>query len=341
MTDEPLPEDQRLKDISSKAYEHPADRAATAALQSIPMLDQVVRKLIEFGYERALRQVFLAGSVRLGDDQLPTVWAVPPRRARAAGHRGAPRPLPHAVPDRQRRRDRRRQADGGRSTRARSSCSTTRELRTVLGHEAAHILSDHVLYRTALMILLSASGLARLPDARRPAAGRGQDGAARVVPRRRAVVRPRGHAGQPRPAGHLPHADGAGRRYRVAQAGPRRVRAPGDRVRGVGARLGQALAPADRARPDARVPGQARARGDALGAQRRVRPDRGRRVPQAAATPSTRGARPATPSTSTPSASARSSATRAPAWRRPARRSPDAAEKVSDWLRASSRSSWR
>ena len=61
MTD-PLPEDQRLKDISPKAYEHPADRAATAALQSIPMLDQVVRKLIEFGYERALRQIFLAGS---------------------------------------------------------------------------------------------------------------------------------------------------------------------------------------------------------------------------------------------------------------------------------------
>ena len=32
------------------------------------------------------------------------------------------------------------------------------ELRTVLGHEAGHILSDHVLYRTALMILLSAPG---------------------------------------------------------------------------------------------------------------------------------------------------------------------------------------
>jgi Zn-dependent protease with chaperone function len=37
------------------------------------------------------------------------------------------------------------------------------ELRTVLGHEAGHILSDHVLYRTALMILLSVSGIARLP----------------------------------------------------------------------------------------------------------------------------------------------------------------------------------
>jgi hypothetical protein len=37
------------------------------------------------------------------------------------------------------------------------------ELRTVLGHEAGHILSDHVLYRTALMILLSATGLNRMP----------------------------------------------------------------------------------------------------------------------------------------------------------------------------------
>src|SRR4051812_24338428 len=74
MTDT-LPDDQRLKDISPKAYEHPADRAATAALQSIPMLGVVVRKLIEFGYERALRQVLLAGSVKLGSRQLPEAWA--------------------------------------------------------------------------------------------------------------------------------------------------------------------------------------------------------------------------------------------------------------------------
>ena len=70
-----LPEDQRLIDISPKAYEHPADRAATAALQQIPMMDTVVRKLIEYGYERAIQQQLLAGAVRLGDDQLPSVWA--------------------------------------------------------------------------------------------------------------------------------------------------------------------------------------------------------------------------------------------------------------------------
>src|SRR3954469_5786355 len=74
---ETLPDDQRLKGISPKAYEHPADRAATAALKTIPMLDQVVRKLIEYGYERALRQVFLGGSVKLGSDQLPEGGAAP------------------------------------------------------------------------------------------------------------------------------------------------------------------------------------------------------------------------------------------------------------------------
>src|SRR6202044_3794109 len=67
-------EGYQLKRISSKAYEHPADRAATASLQSIPYLDRVVRKLIELGYERALRQAYLGSSVRLGADQLADVW---------------------------------------------------------------------------------------------------------------------------------------------------------------------------------------------------------------------------------------------------------------------------
>ena len=157
-----LPEDQRLINLSSKAYEHPADRAATAALQSIPMLDVVVRKLIEFGYERAFRQQFLAASVRLGEDQLPKVWAdwnavcarldlperydlyltqFPITNAAAIGA-GKPMVVVH------------------------SRCIDLLdelELRTVLGHEAGHILSDHVLYRTALLILIGLSGATRLP----------------------------------------------------------------------------------------------------------------------------------------------------------------------------------
>jgi Zn-dependent protease with chaperone function len=157
-----LPEDQRLVNLSAKAYEHPADRAATAALQSIPMLDVVVRRLIEYGYERALRQQLLAGSVRLGEDQLRETWAswnavcarldlperydlyltqFPITNAAAIGA-GTPMVVIN------------------------SSCVElldAGEQRTVLGHEAGHILSDHVLYRTALIILLSLSGVGRLP----------------------------------------------------------------------------------------------------------------------------------------------------------------------------------
>ncbi len=66
---------QPYTNISSKAYEHPADRAATAALKSVPMLDTVVRRLIEWRYERALRQFYLGNSVKVGERQLPELWA--------------------------------------------------------------------------------------------------------------------------------------------------------------------------------------------------------------------------------------------------------------------------
>ena len=49
----------KLEGISPRAYQHPADRAATAALQKVPYLDEVVRKLIALGYERALRAAAL------------------------------------------------------------------------------------------------------------------------------------------------------------------------------------------------------------------------------------------------------------------------------------------
>ena len=67
-------EGYRLTGISSKAYEHPADRAATAALATIPYLDRSIRRLIDLGYERAHRRSSSARAVRLGEDQLPEVW---------------------------------------------------------------------------------------------------------------------------------------------------------------------------------------------------------------------------------------------------------------------------
>jgi len=154
----------RLTNISPKAYEHPADRAATAALGSIPMLDLVVRKLIDFGYERALRQTYLGASVRLGTDQLPEIWTLyqhvlgvldmpdehdlyitqqPMANAMTVG---AERPIVVL-------------------NSATVSLLDNAQLEAVIAHEVAHILSDHVLYRTALEILLRIGTSKRLPIA--------------------------------------------------------------------------------------------------------------------------------------------------------------------------------
>ncbi|MGH2890822.1 MAG: M48 family metallopeptidase [Solirubrobacteraceae bacterium] len=148
---EPYPE------ISSKAYEHPADRAATAALKAVPMLDTVVRKLVEFRYERALRQFYLGNSVKISERQLPDLWSA---------HVGVCRIL-----DMPQEYDLYVSASMMANARTIGSKQPiivldsslydrlgAGERRVVLAHELGHILSDHVLYMTALDILLRAGG---------------------------------------------------------------------------------------------------------------------------------------------------------------------------------------
>lgn len=152
----------KLEGISPRAIQHPADRAATAALHQVPYLDAVIRKLIEMGYERALRQFYLGSSVRLGDRQLPAIWALerevfnvldlpevpdlyltqfPLANAAVVG---AARPLVVLNSELVRLLD-------------------TEGLRAVLAHEAAHVLAEHVVYGTALQILIQLGQSVRLP----------------------------------------------------------------------------------------------------------------------------------------------------------------------------------
>src|ERR1700735_328535 len=65
----------RYENISAKAYEHPADRAATSALHAVPLLDKVIKRLTDLGHERRLRQVVTGNAIRIGTDQVPDVWA--------------------------------------------------------------------------------------------------------------------------------------------------------------------------------------------------------------------------------------------------------------------------
>ncbi|MGO9902217.1 MAG: M48 family metallopeptidase [Solirubrobacteraceae bacterium] len=157
---ETLPESiEPFINISSKAYEHPADRAATAALKAIPMLDTVVRKLIEWRYERALRQSYLATSVKVSERQLPELWT-----AHTAACRTLDMPeiydlyVTSPVPGLA-------LAIGSEKPMIVIDSMLLMRLgpgeqRVVVAHELGHILSDHVVYMTALNILLGVgSGL--------------------------------------------------------------------------------------------------------------------------------------------------------------------------------------
>src|ERR1700742_707979 len=121
------------------------------------MLDVLVRKLVEFSYERALRQTFLGNSVKVSERQLPELWT---------SYQGVKRILD--MPD-----DYDVYVTSALYWNALTIGSSQPmivvgsnlheqlgpgEQRTIIAHELGHILSDHVLYITALNILLSASG---------------------------------------------------------------------------------------------------------------------------------------------------------------------------------------
>jgi len=153
---------QPYPNISPKAYEHPADRAATAALKAVPMLDTVVRKLIEWGYERAVRQMYLSNSVRVGERQLPELWA---HQVAACQILDLPRTYDLYVSD---LLFANAMAIGSQNPMVVMSSSLLGRLgpgeqRAVLAHELGHILSDHMVYRTALLILLRAGGSVPFP----------------------------------------------------------------------------------------------------------------------------------------------------------------------------------
>lgn len=148
-----------LPDISSRAWEHPADRAALEALRAVPGLDKVVRWAMGLLSERPLRAITLGSAVEVGPRQFPQVDRAyedvlatldSPRRyplfvslspVLGAGAVGAESPfiVLHSSTLQQ-------VGDG--------------PLRAILGHELGHILSHHVLYKTMLRVLLKAGALA-------------------------------------------------------------------------------------------------------------------------------------------------------------------------------------
>ena len=139
-------------DISAQGFAHPADRAAAAALHSVPMLDRVIKKLSEVGYERKLRQLMLGTAVRLGEDQLPEVWAMQRRYAHTFDIAKCPHlyvtqyPVGNAL------------TIGANDPVTLVSSGLARsfdsdELHAVLAHEMGHVLADHVSFMTTFQLV--------------------------------------------------------------------------------------------------------------------------------------------------------------------------------------------
>jgi hypothetical protein len=143
---------RRFEQISPKAYEHPADRAATSALHSVPLLDKVIKRLTDLGHERRLRQIVMGNAVRLGSMQMPDVWDTYIRS-------GSVLDLP-VVPDLYVTND---PVVNAMTIGAKTPIVIVRsslvgsyeanETETVLAHELGHVLSEHYYYTTALVLL--------------------------------------------------------------------------------------------------------------------------------------------------------------------------------------------
>lgn len=145
-----------LPGISSRTWEHPADRGALVALRKLRGFDVLAKRISGFLSERAVRMLLLGSSVRVTDrnfaridrlyreaarildvEELPELYvkADPVLNAMTVGLEKPVIVLNSQLVD----------------------LLDDDELRFVLGHELGHVLSGHAVYRTMLAILMALS----------------------------------------------------------------------------------------------------------------------------------------------------------------------------------------
>jgi Zn-dependent protease with chaperone function len=155
----------RLPGISSRAYEHPADRSALVALRKLTGFDTILRNLAGLFSDRALRLMFLASSVRASEEQFPELYQAMLDGCYVLDMPNVPElfisqdPMANAM------------AIGVDKpfivlTSGLVDLCDTDEIRAVIGHELGHVLSGHTVYRTMLYhLVLLATRLSFIPFA--------------------------------------------------------------------------------------------------------------------------------------------------------------------------------
>ncbi|WP_213453391.1 M48 family metallopeptidase [Rhizomonospora bruguierae] len=152
-----------LTGISSRAWEHPADRGALTALRELRGFDDVVKAFFGMWNERGFRLMYLAGSVRADHRQYPRVYRIYTEAASTLDVAELPELYVTQSPW--------INAKGiglDRPFIVLDSAAVTAldddELRCLLGHEIGHVVSGHAVYKTILMVLTQwAQNLSWLP----------------------------------------------------------------------------------------------------------------------------------------------------------------------------------
>jgi Zn-dependent protease with chaperone function len=144
----------RLPGISSRAYEHPADRSALVALRKLSGFDVMFRRLAGLFNDRSLRLMFLASSVRASEQQFPQLYQAMLDGCYILDLETVPElfisqnPLVNAM------------TLGADKpfiviTTGMVDLMDAEELRFIIGHELGHVLSGHAVYRTMLFHLIN------------------------------------------------------------------------------------------------------------------------------------------------------------------------------------------
>ena len=153
----------RLTGISSRAYEHPADRSALVALRKLTGFDTLLKLLNGLFNERAMRLNFLASGVKVSERQFPHIYEMLRDGAYVLDMDKVPElfvtqtPLVNAM------------ALGTNTpfivlNTGLVDLLDAEELRAVIGHELGHVLSGHAVYRTMLYnLIVLATRIAWMP----------------------------------------------------------------------------------------------------------------------------------------------------------------------------------
>jgi Zn-dependent protease with chaperone function len=147
-----------LTDISTRAWEHPADRGALVALRKLKGFDTVLKALSGMINERAVRLIYLGSSIRADDHQFVRLHRLLAEVGATLDAAELPElyifanPLPNAV------------TIGMNKPIIVVSSGLVdlldeEEMRFVLGHELGHALSGHAVYQTLLQRLIQLSGV--------------------------------------------------------------------------------------------------------------------------------------------------------------------------------------